>query len=67
MTRYLTGREVAERLGVSPVTIRSWRVRGQGPPYSQAAGKGTQAVYDPQVVAMWAKLTKRGGRNDEDE
>jgi transposase len=67
MSRHMTGPEVAKRLGVSPATIRSWRARGEGPPFVQPAGKGTQATYDPQVVEffiaeVWANR-KRGGRN----
>lgn len=54
MKRHLTGREVADLLGVQPATIRAWRSRKQGPPYSQPAGKNTQATYDPEVVRMWA-------------
>lgn len=60
MKTHLTGPEVAEMLGVKPDTVRAWRWRGQGPPFNQPAGKGTQAIYDPQVVAMWAKFN--GGR-----
>lgn len=69
MSRHLTGPEVAKRLGVSPATIRAWRSRGGGPPFTQPAGKGTQATYDPQVVEFYATEVfpnrKRGGRNAE--
>lgn len=60
MKRHMTGAEVAQMLGVSPATIRAWRSRGQGPPFQQPAGKGTQATYDPDVVAMFASMN--GGR-----
>lgn len=66
MKRFLTGTEVAERLGLAPATMRSWRADGRGPPYQQLAGKGTQAIYDPDVVDWFVKevwpTMKRGGR-----
>ena len=55
MKKHLTGAEVAKLLGVAPATIRAWRSRGQGPPYSQPAGMGTQATYDPDVVDLYVK------------
>jgi DNA-binding transcriptional MerR regulator len=63
MKKHLTGREVAERLGVEPATIRAWRSRGGGPPFSQPAGKGTQATYDPDVVEMFAAMKNRRKSN----
>jgi DNA-binding transcriptional MerR regulator len=67
MKRHMTGAEVATRLGVKDATIRAWRSRGGGPPFSQPAGKGTQATYDPEVVEFFATQVwpnrKRGGRN----
>ena len=60
MKRHLTGAEVAEILGVKPDTVRAWRWRGQGPPFNQPAGKGTQATYDPDVVDMWLTHSKEG-------
>jgi hypothetical protein len=69
MKRMMTGPEVAERLGVAPATLRAWRCRGGGPPYSQQAGKGTQAIYDPDIVEwyateVWPKKRRRGGRRN---
>jgi len=66
--RYLTGPEVAERLGLAPATMRAWRHKGVGPPYQQLAGKGTQAIYDPDVVDwfvknVWPTMKRRGGRD----
>lgn len=63
MKMHLTGPEVATLLGVDAATIRAWRSRGQGPPFSQPAGKGTQATYDPDVVAMFAAHWRKGQRN----
>lgn len=64
MKRHLTGREVAKILGVKPNTIRAWRCRGQGPPYEQPAGPGTQATYDPAVVEMYVRMQQgKGGRD----
>lgn len=62
MKKHLTGPEVAALLGVSPATIRAWRSRGRGPPFSQPAGHGTQATYDPDVVTMFAAMDRRDGR-----
>lgn len=58
--RPLTTREVAERISevwgrpVSPATVRTWRHRGQGPPFEQPAGKGSQPTYFPELVELWA-------------
>lgn len=62
MKQHLTGSEVASLLGVDPATVRAWRSRGQGPPYNQPAGKGTQATYDPDVVALFAASWRKGQR-----
>lgn len=58
MKRYMTGPQVAARLGVEPVTVRAWRTRGQGPPYTQFAGKGSQVFYDPDVIERYAKMSQ---------
>ena len=42
-------------LGLAPATMRAWRHKGVGPPYQQLAGKGTQAIYDPDVVDWFVK------------
>lgn len=63
MKRHLTSTEVAAILGVKPNTVRAWRARNQGPPYSQPAGKGSQATYDPDVVELFARM-KDGGRKN---
>ena len=60
---HMTGAEVADLFGVSPATIRAWRSRGQGPPFNQPAGKGTQATYDPDVIALFAGTWRKGQRN----
>jgi predicted site-specific integrase-resolvase len=70
MKQYMTGREVAKRLGVAPATLRAWRCRGGGPPFSQQAGKGTQAIYDPDIIEwfatqVWPTRRRRGGRNEQ--
>lgn len=51
--RPITTTEAAKVLGLSPATLRSWRMRGQGPAYRQPAGKGSQALYDPEVVELF--------------
>lgn len=63
MKQHLTGPEVARILGVDPATVRAWRSRGQGPPFNQPAGKGTQATYDPDVVRLFSQGWRKGQRN----
>lgn len=45
--------DAAALLGVSPATLRSWRMRGQGPPYKQLAGEGSSAAYAPEDVELF--------------
>ena len=46
----LTIQELAERLTVSVGCIRSWRLRGDGPP---AIRVGTALRWDPREVDEW--------------
>lgn len=43
----------AEYLGYAAATLRSWRMRKDGPPYIQPFGKGTPAYYDKEVLDDW--------------
>jgi len=64
---YLTTQQLAEMLGgLRPQTLRSWRVRGCGPPYIRI-GRGTRAkvLYRLSVVHAW--LDERTYRNTSEE
>lgn len=50
MSDYITTAQLAERLGMQPVTLRSWRLRGMGPPYIRAGGK---VLYPIKDVETW--------------
>ena len=52
--RLLNIREASEILGVSSVTLRSWREKGQGPEYIQMDGK---VKYDSGKLDEWMKPT----------
>lgn len=45
--RVLSDTEVAERLGVSPFTVRAWRHKGQGPRFMKM---GRAVRYRPEDV-----------------
>ena len=45
--RVLSDAEVAERLGVSPFTVRAWRHKGQGPRFMKM---GRAVRYRPEDV-----------------
>lgn len=45
--------EAAEVLGVSPVTLRSWRRRGTGPPYHGIPGRGGCILYRSDELIAW--------------
>lgn len=51
--RPLTTPEAAAILGVAPATLRSWKLRGQGPDFIQPGGPGTQPLYLPEVVELF--------------
>lgn len=51
--------EVAEMLGISVHTVRSWRLRGHGPP---AYRMNTAIRYDRQEVEEWHERKRIGER-----
>lgn len=56
MAEMMSGRQTAEYLGVSPSTVRVWRLRGYGPAYEVVGGR---CLYDVQDVQSWlAKLNE---------
>ena len=59
----LTDIEVAERLGVSRFTVRSWRLKGVGPRFMKM---GRAVRYRPQDVDEYERqaLVETQGRSD---
>lgn len=51
--KVLSSPEAATLLGISPATLRSWRLRKRGPPYTQPLGPGSPAVYTPEEVELF--------------
>jgi len=52
---YLTTAELAERLKVSERTVRSWRMKGEGPRFIKV-GKGSGAVrYPVEAINEWVR------------
>jgi predicted DNA-binding transcriptional regulator AlpA len=51
MEKHLTTREVAEMLGLKPITIKLWRVQGKGPRWQRV---GSRAIrYALSDVKAW--------------
>ena len=61
LNHYLREREVAERFGVHPRTLRRWSLLRTGPPRTKA---GRQTLYDERLLDEWlqAQTTAPGGR-----
>lgn len=61
--RLLSTDEAAERCGVKPPTLRSWRHRNEGP---RSFLVGTKVVYRESLLTAWItaqeKSTGRGGK-----
>lgn len=55
----LREKEVAERLGISLLTIRKWRVFGRGPRFRKLGGRAVR--YDPADVDRWISEQIEGG------
>lgn len=53
MERYLSTAQVAEILGVTPLTLRRWRQQGVGPDYFQAV-PGGNCRYPESALHEWA-------------
>ncbi|BCW92439.1 MAG: hypothetical protein KatS3mg007_0333 [Thermoanaerobaculum sp.] len=57
MPSLLDEKQVAQLLRCSPLTLRIWRCRGQGPPYLKI---GRLVRYDPNQVEAWLRSRMRG-------
>lgn len=54
VTALLPSDEVAALLGLQPQTLRSWRLRGLGPPYVRlGAGRFGRVCYRQEDIAKW--------------
>lgn len=51
MAQYLRDTEAAEHLGISPKTLRAWRLQGRGPRYVKL---GRAVRYLVQDLDQWA-------------
>jgi len=51
-TEFLTPRQAAELLHVSPRTLLRWRKEGGGPPYTRAGA--TLILYSRDAIMAWA-------------
>ena len=59
--RALTEREVAERLGLSVVTLRAWRLRGKGPRFLRL---GRSVRYLPSDVDDFVRASAVDTRSE---
>lgn len=59
--KYLTTNQVADILGLTPGTLRSWRIRKQGPPYLKI---GVLCRYDESELNEWIKQKCFNGDGD---
>ncbi|HQQ00981.1 MAG TPA: helix-turn-helix domain-containing protein [bacterium] len=56
---YLTQKETAEELRVSPRTLEKWRRSGRGPRFIRYSQRAIR--YDRDDVRQWAESRKSGG------
>ena len=54
-SRYLSTEQAAERIGVSPSTLRGWRRQGVGPAYRK---HGKLAKYDVRDLDEWSEAQR---------
>ena len=50
MEPLLTTEQVADHLGVAPITLRKWRLEGYGPRFVRC---GSNVRYSAQDIATW--------------
>lgn len=55
--------EVAERLGVSVLTVRKWRFFSRGPRFMRVGGRAVR--YDPADIDAWIAAQPQGGEPEE--
>jgi hypothetical protein len=59
---YLTEKELARLLGVSPRTLQGWRLRGNGPPFCVFSERCIR--YLRSDAAEWARSRRRRSTSD---
>ena len=71
---YITGPQLARRLGLQSQTIRAWRLSGDGPPYVRLSdGPHGRVLYRRADVDKWlaarvfASTSEEKARLDESE
>ena len=57
--KYLSTKQVADILGVSPVTIRRWRSEKKGPKYAKI---GSHCRYDQSELKKWLDSNNKPGK-----
>jgi hypothetical protein len=60
--RLLTEKNLAERWGYSPNTLRKWRVEGRGPDFIKLIGRGIR--YDLDVIEAIEIDSRRSSTSD---
>jgi excisionase family DNA binding protein len=56
--RYLTPKQAADYLGLSPKTLEKWRAAGtEGPPFIKMGAKAVR--YDMAELDLWVKSRSR--------
>lgn len=55
MVTHMNTKQVAERLGIHPQTLKNWRVTGKGPAYLHV---GKAIRYREQDVDLWEKANR---------
>ncbi len=65
MSKPINTKNAAERIGVKPQTLRTWRCRGCGPVYTRLGGPRGRAVYDVDELDRW--LSERTFRSTSEE
>lgn len=59
---YLTERELARLLNVSPRTLQGWRLRGNGPPFCAFSERCIRYLWSD--AAEWARSRRRRSTSD---
>jgi len=63
--RLLKTNELAERLGVSDVTLKKWRLAGFGPPWKRLRGPRGEIRYLESSAVKWMKEDLNGSYAEE--
>ncbi len=65
-SKYLTSRQAAEYLRLSPRTLETMRWRGSGPPFAKYGdGRSARVVYDRERLDQWVASRTRESTSTE--